>query len=581
MDRAAAVAAFAFAHPFQFVLLSWTVAGAAFVVYWLYHIFIAPRFSSLRVLRGPKPEHPVWGNTRELLEKEPGVAYREWTDEYGGAVRYRSILGEELLLLTDTTALNYVLNSHVDEYPKPPVLLENVHMLLGKSVGWADGDAHRRQRRLMAPAFTPGPLKAWVPMFFNMTYELRDIFRSKIETGAVHERAWPSKEAADEYAEKQVEGEAVIDVTEWMQRLSLDTLGKSALGYDFEAMALKKNGLATSLYALFSPSGAPVDGNPAGLLITNIVVFIIRNLFQRNLLRFSSIGPIKEFYDTLKTLEEESSKVIQEKIDLAEDDPSARKRDLLSILTDPAAKGALSAEELRAQLKNFVFAGHDTVSATINWTLWWLSTNPEKQERVRKELRDARSKAREDGRDELTADEMYNLPYLDAVMREVLRLEPTVTTCPRVAKHDDLIPLANPVPSAADPSKLLSHVPVKAGQRIEISLFAANMNKAVFGEDVDTFRPERWLDAEKKIEGKVGVYSGMMTFLHGQRACIGWKFGMYQMKAILSVLLDDFEFRLREDDLKVAHRTQMITRPFVVGEEDDGQKLPLRITLAR
>ncbi|GAA5983125.1 hypothetical protein JCM11641_004921 [Rhodosporidiobolus odoratus] len=580
MDCAADLAAHAFAHPVKTALFSSSACAIAFVTYWLYYIYVGHRFSSLRVLRGPKSEHPVWGSARELLTKEPGVAYREWTDKYGGAVRYRHILGEDHLLLTDPVALNYVLNSHVDEYPKPAVLLENVHMLLGKSVGWADGDAHRRQRRLMAPAFTPGPLKAWVPMFFNMTYELRDIFRSSIENGTVDEKAWATDEDAATHGEKQVEGEAVIEVTEWIQRLSLDTLGKSALGYDFEAMARKENALATSLYALFSPSGAPVDGHPAGLLLTNVAVWVIRILFQRNWLRYLSIGPIKEFYETLKTLEEESSKVIQEKVDQAEDDPSAKKRDLLSILTDPAAKGALTAEELRAQLKNLVFAGHDTVSATINWTLWWLSKNPDKQERVRKELREARSKAREAGRDELTADEMYNLPYLDATMREVLRLEPTVTTCPRVAKHDDLIPLSVPILSI-DPNKTLTHVPVKAGQRIEISLFAANMNKAIYGEDVDVFRPERWLDPERKIEGKVGVYSGMMTFLHGQRACIGWKFGMYQMKAILSVLLDDFKFRLRTDDLQISHRTQMITRPFVVGEEDDGQKLPLRVSLAR
>jgi cytochrome P450 len=49
----------------------------------------------------------------------------------------------------------------------------------------------------------------------------------------------------------------------------------------------------------------------------------------------------------------------------------------------------------------------------------------------------------------------------------------------------------------------------------------------VYGEDVEVFRPERWLpeESEKRIEGKVGVYSGIMTFLHGQRACIGYKFG--------------------------------------------------------
>jgi hypothetical protein len=46
---------------------------------------------------------------------------------------------EERLLLTDPAALNHVLNSHVDTYPKPPVLLADVKMLLGGGVGGVDG----------------------------------------------------------------------------------------------------------------------------------------------------------------------------------------------------------------------------------------------------------------------------------------------------------------------------------------------------------------------------------------------------------------------------------------------------------
>ncbi|GAA5887361.1 hypothetical protein JCM6882_002506 [Rhodosporidiobolus microsporus] len=581
MDYASALPAFAFEHPIRFAFYASTIATLSYVALWLYRIFLSPLFSTLRQLPGPKPEHPVWGNVRQVITQEPGVAYRQWTDEYGGAVRFRHLLGEDQLLITDPAALNYVLNSNVDNYPKPPVLLADIHMLLGGGLAEADGDYHRRQRRLMAPAFTPGPLKAWVPMFFDLSYELRDKFRAWIDTGAVDLDAWPSKAAAMAYAETKRDGEAVIEMTEWVTRLTLDALGKSAFGYEFNAMSNKRNALAETLYTLFVPRGAPVDPTPAGLLMSNIAVCVMRNLHRFNLLGRIPNEGTKFLHKTLTTLEDESRKIIEDKIEKGEDDPAAKKRDLLGIFHTPAAQDTLSPDELRAQLKTFVFAGHETVSTTISWVLWWLTGAQDKQDRLRKEIRAARRKALAEGREEMTADEVYNLPYLDAVLREVLRLEGTITSVPRVAAHDDLIPLATPIRSATDPSKTLSHVPVKKGQQVEISIYAANRNKAVYGDDVDTFRPERWLDPERKIEGKVGVWSGMMTFLHGQRACIGWKFGLYQMKAILSTLLDDFEFHPREEGMKIEHRTQMIARPFVVGEQHLGSRMPMKLKLAK
>ncbi|BGP14396.1 hypothetical protein JCM10213_004518 [Rhodosporidiobolus nylandii] len=583
MDRAAAVAAFAFAHPFKFALLSWTVAGAALVSYWLYRIFLSPRFSSIRCLPGPPSDHPLWGNARTALVQEPGVAFRQWTDKYGGAVRFRHLLGEEQLLITDPVALNYVLNSHVDSYPKPPVLRADIHMLLGGGLAWADGDNHRRQRRLMAPAFTPGPLKAWVPLFFNLSYQLRDMFRARIDSGDVERVAFGSQKAAEDYAAKKGEDETVIEMTEWVTRLTLDALGSSAFGYEFNAMRNERNELAQALYALFIPSGPPVNPHPAGLLLTNTAVWVVRNLYERNLLCFIPHPAAKYLLSTFQKLDDESGKISDSKTkgEKYDDDPAAKKRDLLSIFHTPAAQDVMSREELCAQLKTFVFAGHETVSTTITWVLWWLAGHPEKQDRLRREIRAARRKVLAEGKEELSADEVYNLPYLDAVLREVLRLEGTITSVPRVAAHDDLIPLATPIRSATDPSKMISHIPVKKGQYIEISIYAYNRTRSVYGEDVDAFRPERWLDSEKKIEGKVGVYSSMMTFLHGQRACPGWKYGMYQMKAILSVLLDDFEFQPREPGMKIEHRTQMIARPFVVGEEFMGSRLPMKVLVAK
>ncbi|GAA6031841.1 hypothetical protein JCM8097_002015 [Rhodosporidiobolus ruineniae] len=581
MDRLDALAAFVLAHPLKaagYYILLYALARLART---LYRLFLASYFSALREVPGPRPENAWWGNTRELIAKEPGVAHHEWTQKYGGAVRFKHLLGDEHLLLTDPVAINYVLNSNVDSFPKPPVLLSDIHMLLGGGIAAVDGDVHRRQRRIMAPAFTPGPLRAWVPMFFDLSYQLRDLFRSRIESGETDLKAWPSRAAAIEYVRKRDKDETVIDTVEWATRLTLDMLGKSAFGYDFNAMSDERNALAEALYTLFVPTGPPHPPTPIHLLIGNTVVMVMRNLHKRDWLKRIPTAPTKFLHNVLSTMETESAKIIEEKTEKGDDDPAHKKRDLLSIFNTPAASEAMTPDELRASLKTFVFAGHETVSTTLAWVLLYLARFPEVQARLRRELRTARRKAVSEGREELTADEVYNLPYLDAVMREVLRLEPAITSVPRIAAHDDLIPLATPIRSARDPSKTLSHLHIRKGQYIEISNYAANRSKAVFGEDADEFRPERWLDPERKIEGKVGVWGGMMTFLHGQRACIGWKFALYQMKTLLSVLVDDLEFAPRDADCHIEHRTQMIARPFVAGERAHGTKLPLRVRNAK
>lgn len=75
--------------------------------------------------------------------------------------------------------------------------------------------------------------------------------------------------------------------------------------------------------------------------------------------------------------------------------------------------------------QSFLFAGHDTIAGTVAWVLLALSTDPTRQERLRKEIRLARMKAVDDGREELDHEELLSLEYLDAVVVSFHRLFPS------------------------------------------------------------------------------------------------------------------------------------------------------------
>ena len=74
-----------------------------------------------------------------------------------------------------------------------------------------------------------------------------------------------------------------------------------------------------------------------------------------------------------------------------------------------------------AAITTFTLAGHETSSLTVTWVLAELSRRPEVQAKLRRELRSAKNKALEEGRDELDADELMALPYLDAVLVRAMR----------------------------------------------------------------------------------------------------------------------------------------------------------------
>jgi sterol 14-demethylase len=192
--------------------------------------------------------------------------------------------------------------------------------------------------------------------------------------------------------------------------------------------------------------------------------------------------------------------------------PAGDDRDLLDVLmtlTHEDGTKRFSADEITGMFISMMFAGHHTTSGTAAWTLIELLRHPEWMQKVVDEL------------DALYADgssvsfqALREIPYLDACVKETLRLHPPLILLLRVAQEDLDV----------------GGVAIRQGQLVGATPAVSNRLAGVFPE-AEEFRPERYL--EPRFEDTTNPWTWMP---------VGAAFAQMQLKAIFSVLLRRFEF---------------------------------------
>jgi len=93
------------------------------------------------------------------------------------------------------------------------------------------------------------------------------------------------------------------------------------------------------------------------------------------------------------------------------------------------------------------------------------------------------------------------------------------------------------------------------------------------------FKPERWLESKlpQAVSTIPGVWGNMLTFLGGPRACIGYRFSLIEMKALLFTLVRAFEFELAVPPKEIIKKPMIVQRPLVASEREKGNQMPLRL----
>jgi cytochrome P450 len=226
-----------------------------------------------------------------------------------------------------------------------------------------------------------------------------------------------------------------------------------------------------------------------------------------------------------------------------------RGEDILSLLLDAKDEQGhgMTDDELRDELTTLLVAGHETTATALTWAVRWTLATPGLAERVRKDIDAAR---REDGTKLLTAARAAELPLIDAIAREALRLNPVIPLVGRVLER----------PATVAGYDLAKDTPVAC------SIFLAQRREEVY-PDAAKFVPERFL-------GKKVHPTEFFPFGGGIRRCIGMAFALYEMRIVLARLFERVDLSLASRRPIEARRRSITLTP------SDGLRVRVERTLS-
>ncbi|KAG6813306.1 hypothetical protein H0H92_012119 [Tricholoma furcatifolium] len=501
----------------------------ALLLYFVYENLIKAQWNPLHQIAGP----PVVGWFKNHLFAVLEV-HELFIKKYGRSIRIRGVgPWDERLLTLDPVSVAHVLkNSTI--YEKPWQSRRLITSLIGCGMLSAEGQVHKRQRRVATPAFSIQNLRALVPLVFSKGNELGQRWADMIETeGGCNSLR--------------------IDVCHWVSRATFDVIGAAGFGYEFNAIKDESNELFCAYKEMFEVA---ISQGSSTRTLLNIYFPSISRLFPDKI--------IHTVERCQKTIHRVASRLIQEnkrKITEAERSGSLfLGKDLLSLLmksnaaTDLPPEHRISDEDILHNINTFMFAGSDTSSLGVTWTLLLLAQHPELQNRLRQELLSIMPST---ASDVLTEDEIHslydslaNLPYLNNVCRESLRLVPPVHSSIRVATQDDEIPTSYPVhkrDGTVDPNRRTVHVP--KGSFVHVAVEGFNLDKGIWGEDAWDFHPDRWEDLPETAVRQPGIYSNTLSFSAGPRSCIGMRFSLIEIKVFLYILITNFVFDVTDEKI--------------------------------
>ena len=425
----------------------------------------------------PEKQIPIIKSTKLLqysfaLINNPLKAISSIVNAYGDISLLKISKIGSIVFVNHPDYVKHILKDNQDNYSRRKAIKQpgftGLQNLLGNGIFMSDGDDWKSQHRLLQQLFSVSSINATIPIINEEVAILIDQWINRIKKNPI------------------------IDVEKEMYLLLLKIMLRSHvskdLNYDYDS-------IFQSLKGFMDASGTK------SIFMAQLKAFVLQPLG----IKYKYTKPVK-YLEQLFTI-----------VDKLVDDLVTKQykpAGLFELMLIEYNNNQVSKQDIKDQLLNFLFAGFDTTSTAITWVLYNLARYPNVQQQVKDELASAIG-------DSNTSFANLQLPILEKVIKESLRLYPPVWSYAREVIADDTI----------------NGYKISAKTLVLISSNALHRHKDFWLHpndfNVTNFNKENF-------KGKNFAY---IPFGQGKRMCIGRALADYQMQIILGQLLYSFHFQ--------------------------------------
>jgi cytochrome P450 len=423
---------------------------------------------------------PLLGNLLQVDRERIHQNVEQWVREYGPYFRFQ--LGDrKLLVVADHEAFSAVLKDRPDGFRRTQRLEEIwLEMGLAPGVFGAQGEAWRRQRRMVMASFDPNHVRAYFPSLLKVTQRLHGRWLKAARTGAS------------------------IDLQADLMRFTVDAIAGLAFGTDINTLESDEEVIQRHLDKIFPALFKRI----LSLLPTWRV---LRLPADRQLER-----SVAEVNAAIQGFIAQARERMQ--ADPARRDHPSNLLEAMIVAADHSDSG-LDDRDVAGNVLTMLLAGEDTTANTLAWMIHLLQRNPavlrSAQDEVRRVVSDAGA---------LTPEQMAGLDYVEACAHETMRLKPVAPFMPLQALRDTTI----------------ADIRVPAGTIVWGVLRHDSVDERHFANPL-AFEPQRWLVEGGPAHAASSAKRVSMPFGAGPRVCPGRYLALLEMKMVMAMLLGRFE----------------------------------------
>lgn len=411
----------------------------------------------------------------KMLEQSARCILETWPEEMYSAETYQPPV-KDFLYVMKPDAIAQMLVTQSSKFEQSQLLRRLIKPVWRSGIATSIGAQWRWQRRAAAPVFTPKSVRAIIPAANNAAHQLCDKWR----------------------AQKEQSHEISHDLGGAAQQVVLDGL----------------------LGTLSTPQSAEVLEHHGDDLTKKTGRINYADLLKLPNWTRRFLGPVLD--GPAKALHAE----IDARLRALKGDESGPLLHLLAQSKDPETGQVMSHDQLRDNIVGSIAAGRETTALSLAWALYLLALDQDAQKRVRDEVNSTLKT------DDVTADDLENLPLTRSVLFEAMRLYPPAPQMVRDCVED------------AD----VAGIKLRKGMTITIPIYAIHRNPT-FWDHPHAFIPDRFMAPDIFSKEKRFRY---LPFGGGARVCLGQAFVMTEAVTILAQILralyiedasaDDIEF---------------------------------------